>query len=219
MDDFVAITPVNFFQLNFDCHYLPTGFPRLGSGNIKKYTVPSTSDLCSEPSFAHLAFGWNKEGLEFYIQVNQPARKSNVSEITKGDSVELFIDTRDVKSAGFNTRFCHHFFFLPEMAEGQGAKEKTHFRTEDRHELCDPKDLKVKALLKHNAYVLQIFIPSQCLYGYDPEQFDRLGFTYRINRPNGPSQHFSVVSEDYQVDQQPSLWSSVKLVQENSSSR
>lgn len=59
---------------------------------------------------------------------------------------------------------------------------------------------------------MKIFIPSQCLYGYDPKQFDRLGFTYRINRAGGQPQHFSVISQEYQIDQQPSLWGSIKLV-------
>lgn len=215
MDDFVPITPINFFQISFDCYKIPVGFPKFTAANFKKYEVPDTASLCAEPSFAKVAMGWNVEGLEFFIQVNQPAKRSNYPAITKGDGVELLIDTRDVKTAGFNTRFCHHFFFLPEAVDGHVAEEITKFRTEDIHDLCNAKDLKLKTQIKHNSYILQIFIPTQCLYGYDPEQFDRLGFTYRINRPDGPSQHLSVVTDDYQIDQQPSLWSSVKLVNEN----
>jgi len=215
MDDLVAITPVNFFQISFDCYQVPEGFPKFNANNSKKYELPDLSDLCAEPSFASLAMGWNGEGVEFFVQVNQPARRSFFPDVSRGDSLELFIDTRDVKSAGFNTRFCHHFFFMPEAIEGHYAGEITRFRTEDIHPLCDAKDLKLKATLKRDGYNLQIFIPTQCLYGYDPEQFDRLGFSYRINRPDGPAQHFSVVTDDYQVDQQPSLWSSAKLVKEN----
>jgi hypothetical protein len=122
------------------------------------------------------------------------------------------IDTRDVKTAGFNTRFCHHFFFLSEPVEGLVAGEITRFRTEDTHELCDPQDLKVISSRKKNSYTMNLFIPGSCLYGYDPDQFNRLGFTYRLNRAHGFPQHFSVVSEDYQIEQQPSLWSSLRLI-------
>ena len=122
------------------------------------------------------------------------------------------IDTRDLKSAGFNTRFCHHFYFLAQAVEGQQAGEITHFRTEDRHPLCDSQALECQIKSSSKDYILQIFIPSQCLYGYDPKQFDRLGFTYRINRVGGHPQHFTVVSEEYQIDQQPSLWGSLRLV-------
>lgn len=214
VDDFVALTPINFFQLNIDCHQVGSPFPRLVSPS-KKYYLPDLSDLSSEPSFAKVAMGWNREGLELLLETGKPVRHCHYPDVSRGDSFEVFIDTRDVKTAGFNTRFCHHFFFLPEAVEGHHAGEITRFRTEDVHELCDPKELKVKAHLKANNYSLNIFIPAQCLYGYDPEQFDRLGFTYRVNRPDGPAQHFSVSTEDYQIDQQPSLWSSINLVKEN----
>ena len=208
MDDLVPITPVNFFQLSWECFYVPAG----GMTSLKKHALPDLSDLCSEPYFAKVAMGWNKEGLEFFIEIGQPARRSNYPEVLRGDSVELFIDTRDVKTSGFNTRFCHHFFFLPEEVDGHVAGEITRFRTEDVHDLCSPKELRVKTLLKSHNYTLQIVIPAACLNGFDPEQFDRLGFAYRINRPDGPPQHFSAVTDDYGIDQQPSLWSSVKLV-------
>ena len=193
-------------------------FPRLVNP-AKKYFLPDLSDLCSEPSFARAALGWNKDGLELFLEADKPVRHCHYPDVTRGDSFEVFIDTRDVKTSGFNTRFCHHFFFLPEAVEGHQAGEITRFRTEDIHELCDPKDLKIKANLQNRSYTLNIFIPAQCLYGYDPEQFDRMGFTYRVNRPDGPAQHFAVITEDYQIDQQPSLWSSIKLVKENASSR
>jgi hypothetical protein len=208
MDDLVPITPVNFFHLSLECSPVKPG----GLTSLKEHALPDLSDLCAEPYFAKVAMGWNKEGLEFFVEVGQPARRSHYPDVTRGDSVELFIDTRDVKTAGFNTRFCHHFFFLPEAVDDHSAGEITRFRTEDVHELCDPRELRVKTHLKSHNYTLQIGIPAHCLHGYDPEQFDRLGFSYRINRPDGPPQHFSVVSEDYQVEQQPSLWSSVKLV-------
>ncbi|MFQ5729983.1 MAG: sugar-binding protein, partial [Waddliaceae bacterium] len=158
------------------------------------------------------AMGWKKEGIEFLFKVDKKFEEAFYPDVVRGDSVEIFIDTRNVKTSGYNTRFCHHFFFLPEAVEGHQAGELTHFRTEDVHELCDPSELKIKAQVKTNQYTLHIWIPRECLYGYDPEPFDRLGFSYRINRPYWESQHFSVVTEDYQLEQQPSLWSSLRLV-------
>ena len=101
---------------------------------------------------------------------------------------------------------------MPEPLEGIQAGELTRFSTEDKHELCDPKDLKVKSQIGSRSYSMKIFIPSHCLVGYDPEQFDRLGFTYRINRSHKDPQHFSVVTQDFQIEQQPSLWASLKLL-------
>lgn len=215
-DELIPITPVNFFQISAECHQLPiqkgSSFPRLTKQNYRKYLLPDTSSLCAEEPFASVAIGWQPEGVELYVLVDHPFRKAVHPDVERGDSVEVFIDTRDVKTAGFNTRFCHHFFFLAEGVEGHFAGEITHFRTEDVHPLCDPNDLKVKTINQKGGYALHIFIPSHCLHGYDPEQFNRLGFSYRINRAEGFPQHFSVVTEDYQIDQQPSLWGSLKLI-------
>lgn len=205
-----SLSPVNFFALSCDCKYLKKEkFPTLSS-----YALPSTHKLCHEYPFTKVAMGWNEEGLGFQIQVNQPFIKSTYPDVTKGDSIELFIDTRDLKSAGFNTRFCHHFFFLPQQVDDQPQwAEITRFRTEDRHDLCDSSNLVCETKFEKDSYKIKIFIPSQCLYGYDPKQFDRLGFTYRINRTGGQAQHFSVCSDEYQIDQQPSLWASLKLIE------
>lgn len=209
-DQVFSLAPIDFFQIQANCYYLkPNGFPNLTLRNATKYLLPNTSTLCVEEQFADIYIGWNEEGIEILANIKAP-----VTQVAwpRGDSVELFFDTRDVKTSGYNTRFCHHFFFLPESVDGQIAGEITRFRTEDTHDLCDPNDLQVKLSSKNGSYQLNIFVPSQCLHGYDPEQFDRMGFTYRINRATGPSQHFSVVTEEFQLEQQPSLWSSLRLV-------
>lgn len=208
-----SIAPINFFQLSALCKRLEGNtFPRLTTRNYQKYLLPDTSSLCAEEHFADIAMGWTGEGIEIMALVKEPFRQAFYPEVMRGDSIEVFLDTRDVKTSGFNTRFCHHFFFLPEAIEGRIAGEITRFRTEDAHELCDPNDLTVKTQLKNNSYFINIFIPNQSLHGYDPNQFDRLGFSYRINRAHGSSQHFSAISEEFQIEQQPSLWSSLKLV-------
>ncbi len=204
-----SLNPVQFFALSCDCSYL---IQKEQMPSLITHALPSTQRLTREEHFAKVALGWNEEGIAIQVQVNQPASESFYPKIEEGDSVELFIDTRDLKSTGFNTRFCHHFFFLPQAVEGVTKGEKTHFRTEDKHSLCDPQALHCQTQLRRNHYLMKIFISTQCLYGYDSRQFDRLGFTYRINRPKGKPQHFTVVSQDYQLEQQPSLWGSIKLV-------
>ncbi|MEI8124904.1 MAG: hypothetical protein WCG42_04045 [Parachlamydiaceae bacterium] len=209
-EDFVPITPVNCFQIQGTCHRIDRS--KGEKVQAKKFLLPDTSSLCAEESFADVSMGWHEEGLEFHVAVNVPFRGVSYPSVDLGDSVELFIDTRDVKTSGFNTRFCHHFFFLPEGVDGHFAGEITHFRTEDIHPLCEPNELKVKSTIKKNGYTLDIFIPAHCLHGYDPVQFNRLGFSYRINRSGGFPQHFSVITDDFAVEQQPSLLASFNLL-------
>lgn len=214
--EIAAFNPVNFFQLAVDCLQLPAPKKNaadfvLDGKNFAAYRLPSTTELTNDPSFAEVALGWRLDGVEACVKVARPFNKVCYPQVHLGDSVELFIDTRDIKTSGYNTRFCHHFFFLPEALEGRQAGELTRFRSEDAHELCDPDELRVKSVVKKNEYTLHVFIPATCLQGYDPDQFGRLGFTYRINHA-GYSQHFSVVTQEYQLEQQPSLWSSLRLI-------
>ncbi len=215
MDNIAPLTPVNFFQLQFDCRYLPLQAKKLFGlqlSNYTKYLLPDTSALTHEDYFAEVALGWNEEGLEIFALINEPFQKSTYPNLERGDGLEVCIDTRNIKTSGYNTRFCHHFFCLAEPLDDQQAGEITKFRTEDTHPLCDKDDLKVLRNLKKNSYTLQLLVPAHCLFGYDPEQVGMLGFTYRINRAGGDSQHFSVSSGDFQFQQQPSLWANLRLV-------
>jgi hypothetical protein len=213
MDDFVSLSSLNFFQLQTNClRFEKTKEGFLPKSTLERYYLPDTTGLSGEDVFAQVALGWNSEGIGCTILVKEPFVEAHYPEIQKGNRVKLFLDTRDMKNTGFNTRFCHHFFFLPKEVDEVSRGEMTHFRTEDIHELCDPKELQLKSAFSTKEHTIQIFIPRQCLYGYDPEQFDRLGFTYRINRPKMPAQHFVVLSSEFQIDQQPSLWASLRLI-------
>lgn len=207
-EGFVPLSPISFFKLQWDCPYLKEG----QSLKQDKYKLSDTSALCHEESFASLYMGWNEKGLHFLCHSQVPFKDAFYPDITRGDSVELFIDTRDMKQSSSNTKFCHHFFFLPQSIDGHKAEEITHFRTDDAHDLCDPKELHLSSEIQTSGYLLKILIPSSCLFGYDPKQFQRLGFTYRINRYGYPSQHFAAITAEFPIEQQPSLWGSVGLV-------
>lgn len=213
-ESFIPLTPVNFFSLEFDCFYLPREFAGKKL-NEPAYTLPDTSKLCLEEAFAKLSMGWNEEGLYFLCLVNTPFRDAFYPAINRGDSLELFIDTRAVKKTGFCDKFCHHFFFLPKEVDGMKAGEITRFRGDDSHEICNSKELHLESDIHKRGYSLKIFIPSYCLHGYDPVECDRLRFTYRINRCDGAPQHFSATSDEYAIEQYPSLWSRVALIHED----
>lgn len=215
MEENISLTPINFFQIGIECKRLPPDKQApfsLTMKNYQKYLLPDLSTLNGSDRFAKVALGWSPDGLELFSYVDVPYARAYYPQFEKGDSFELCIDTRDVKTSGYNTRFCHHFVFLPEAVEGISAAEITKFRTEDAHELCLSSDLQVKSTLKSNHYLLQCFIPAQCLQGYDPDQFERLGMTYRVNRSVGSPEQFSVLAEEFKFQEQPSLWASVRLI-------
>jgi hypothetical protein len=218
MDDdaWIKLSPVNFFQYSIDCHQIEiepsaTLSKRLATAH---YQLPNLAPLCNEEAFAQVYTGWNTEGLAVHIAVNAPFTRAHYPEITRGDSIEIMIDTRDIKTSGYNTRFCHRFFCFAEPLEGIQAGELTHFRSEEEsHPLCDGEELVVKATVRPTSYNTTLLIPTNCLVGYDPASFGRLGFTYRVNRTGQPAQHFSAITDEFQIEQQPSLWASLELVQ------
>ncbi|NGX53831.1 MAG: hypothetical protein K1000chlam4_00551 [Chlamydiae bacterium] len=272
LEDLEPLTPVHFFALGAECHHY-SGRKELPLP--KKHLLSDLSDLTGDQTFAEVSLGWSKKGITATIRVSRSTIEPFFPDFTAGDSVEFFIDTRDVKTSGSNTRFCHHFYFLPLPVQTNGesiqAGEVTRFRTDDSHELCDSsllyvacererkKNVSVQrvsrlkgssccdssgSLRRVNSqsaideeqnygdgaagrdkgtgkpserlqkYTLQLFIPAVALHGYDPSQFDRLGFTYRINRYDDTPQHFSASSEDFSIEQYPSTWASLKLIKE-----
>ncbi|MBS0605472.1 MAG: hypothetical protein JSR57_00865 [Verrucomicrobia bacterium] len=204
-----ALAPLDFFSVATPVRY---GKALSSSKRLKPaFFLPNTSAFLGEEAFADVALSWSEEGLVAEATVNQPFEGAHYPRFSEGDALELFIDTRDLKNAGFVTRFCHHFVILPQEVQGIRALEITHFRTEDSHPLCDPSELQVDFAFDKKSYWLRAVIPASCLHGYDPDHFDRLGFTYRLNRPHGGPQHFALRSHDWAIDQNPRLWATLKL--------
>jgi hypothetical protein len=170
--------------------------------------------MLGEESFADLYCGWSEERLAFACDVHLPFTRVIEGDFRKGDSLELFIDTRDLKSKGVISRFCHHFVFTPGELQGFHGREVTRFRNEDIHRLCHPEDLQVEVDIQAKGYRLDIEIPTQCLFGFDPVASPRIGFTYRLNRSGGAPQHFAVSSEEYAIEQHPATWGTFKLEKE-----
>ncbi len=216
LSDLQPLSPLHFFQFQLSCQRLPAGkkspiLPQLSDSERKRFLLPHLASVSGEEEFAEIWLGWQPEGWECLARVTVPYQRVSYPNISKGDSLELFIDTRDLKNVGTVTRFCHHFFFLPEAVEGEQKGEITHFRGEERHDLCEAGSLFLQAKQTKQGYELAIRIPTECLHGFDPDQCERVGFTYRLNRASGNPQHFNVSGEEYSFEQQPALWSSLKL--------
>lgn len=193
------LAPLHFFRLHVDV-------------KKKGSLLPKTSSFLGEESFADVTLAWSERGIVVQVDVHQKFEEAVYPKYEEGDAMELFFDTRDLKEAGFPTRFCHHFLVLPQEVQGIQALELTRFRNEDSHPLCEPEAIKVKTSIKPRGYQTTIEFPSEILHGYDPNSFDRLGFTYCIHRPKKESQHFAVSSSYVAVAQHPSLWATCELV-------
>lgn len=124
-------------------------------------------------AFATVSMAWQesrpKAGLYFFIDVQNANPQVTFPKIEDGDSVELFIDTKNLKTARTTHRFCHHFYFLPERVEGVMAKEVTRFRTEDSHPLAESADLEVQVVRKKKATAMRSSSPIDASLAFNPK--------------------------------------------------
>lgn len=208
-EELPALNPLEFFTLEGELKYSKT--PPSSRAMRGNYALTDISEWLAEERFAQVGLAWSEAGIFISVFVDKPFEEASYPRFAEGDAVELFFDTRDLKTAGFATRFCHQFIFLPQPVQGISAQETTHFRTEDTHSLCDSADLQVTAEIGKKDYELQIFIPAHCLHGFDPSSFERIGFTYRIHRYRGDPQHFALSSQHFSIEQHPRLWASFKF--------
>ncbi|GAB4190836.1 MAG: hypothetical protein Tsb0015_12400 [Simkaniaceae bacterium] len=209
-EEIPAIRPLSFFALEHDIPYMPAAIGR--KKFLKKpFLLPSSEILTGEEDFADIAMGWNEEGIYLALEIRQPFEQSNFPAFSKGDALEVFLDTRGQKTRSI-TKFCHHFVFLPVEVNDIKALEITKFRMEDSHELADPSVLLVETQFAAKSYCMSIHITRDALYGFDPNQSKNLGFTYILHRKEGKPQSFSCAPQEYHVAKHPQLWASCKLL-------
>lgn len=203
LEQLPALPPLQFFSVEVDIKY--------GKEVKKNHLLPEFTDLIGEVHFADVSLAWNEEAILLKVDVKKPFEEAFYPDYEKGDAFDFFFDTRDLKTTGVPTRFCHHFLVLPKEVQGVRVQELSKFRAEDSHPLCDSTDIFVETDFSSKGYQLTLAFPSAVLHGYEPHSFDRLGFTYRIHRSGGNPQHFATSSLFYKIEQQPSLWASLKL--------
>jgi hypothetical protein len=204
-----ALEPLHFFSISLEGAYLKENTPFQ-----KKHLLPSTFKYFNQEEEAKVFFGFNEKGLRFQFQVFTEVKEVVYPDYRKGDSIELFIDTRNLQSAGYITKFCHHFVLFPSKVEGFFIKEVTRFRNDDAHFLAESKDFQVEVDAQKKFYLIDVFIPSFSLHGYDISKFDKLGFTYRINITGRDPINFSLSPKEFVIERNPYFWSTLTLKNE-----
>lgn len=205
LENMDPLLPADFFSYHIAIPYLKDL-----AAPLKSKPLLDLCDLLDEEKFADVSLGWNEEGIAGKAVIHKPFKESLFPAYEKGDSLELFISTREIKK-GSATRFCHHFVFLAGEVQGIQAQEVTRFRSEDSHPLCSASDLTIQCHAEKESYELRFQISENALHGFDPEQFPKLYFAYRVNRSKAKPQHFPFSSDRFDMLANPSLWASITL--------
>ena len=188
--------------------------------------LPDLGGLDSVPSFATLRAGWNEAGLGFRLEV--VGKKMPVfvdpNDPTDSDGVHLWIDTRNTQSIHRASRYCHHFAFWPiadnwtkSVSKGNGggapagAQQLVIALAKEDAPMNRAGQLKSVSRPAKRGYELDIWIPAECLQGYDRESNPLLGFYYAV-RDAELGEQFLTVGREFPFDHDPSLWSTLELV-------
>ena len=152
---------------------------------------PDLNPLDDAASFAKIQAGWNEDGIGFRVSVT--GKKMPVAdtpdEPRESDGFQLWLDTRNTQSIHRASRFCHHFAFLPASRASGGRGKKNGAGTAYQFAIALAKEdassnraglLRTASKAVAGGYVLDAWIPAECLTGYDPNANPLLGFYYVV---------------------------------------
>ena len=213
------IDPTFLFRFSVPCYYASS--PR-GNGQFElgpEYRLPSLSELDGRPQFADFRLGWNEDGLVIRLCVKGKSQSPwcRQNRMEDSDGLQVWLDTRagvNVHRAG---RYSHRFGFLP-CGGGQGfqmpvADQMLIHRARENAEPVRPGQLKLHRSLEPDGYILSCRLPAAALTGYDPAQYERIGFTYAVvDRELG--WQTMTVGPELPFTEDPSLWATLELVRE-----
>ena len=187
--------------------------------------LPDLGGLDAATSFASLRAGWNDAGLGFRLEVG--AKKMPVyadsNDPTQSDGLQLWIDTRNTQSVHRASRFCHSFVFWPiptnwpkgsakEDGGAAGSQQLAIALAKEDAPMGRAGLLRSVSRPHRGGYQMDIWIPAECLQGYDRESNPVLGFYYAV-RDAELGEQFLTVGREFPFDHDPSLWSTLELTQ------
>ncbi|OGN61429.1 MAG: hypothetical protein A3F40_01285 [Chlamydiae bacterium RIFCSPHIGHO2_12_FULL_27_8] len=198
------INALNFFDLSLDIYK----FESIAKLVSKKYLLPSFSNLLEEEEFAKVYIAYASDGIYLHFEINAPFTKGSMQETSKGDLIEIFIDSRALKTKGYLTKYSHHFVFV---ADEEFGNEVTRFKFDDMHDICDRKFLKADSIIKPEKYMMTIKIDKDAIYGFNPKETKFLSFCYQINRYLLPNQTLNISSQEHKIEKSPHLWAKLNF--------
>ncbi|MEE2752951.1 MAG: hypothetical protein VX910_03135 [Candidatus Latescibacterota bacterium] len=182
-------------------------------GWSERNKLPDLMALDQKDNYADVYIGWNADGIYFGVNAKgSPGLEVDPKRPLKGDGVQIWIDTRDVREAHRASRFCHHFYFLPTggRSDGPVAGQVRIRRAREQGKPCEPQNISVFSRVSKKGFRLSAFLPADILNGFEPEDNNRFGFTYLI-RDRKLGRQCWTADEPLPVGYDPSLWGTITL--------
>jgi hypothetical protein len=213
-----------YFRVALSCPRLD-GVPRSGKGRLldlpESCRLPELCRLDGREPWAEVRTAWNASGLGLAFEVTgKPGPIVHDPVLADAsDGVQVWIDTRDTRNVHRATRFCHRYSVVLVPSKGTDLDVKVALRPIHRAQ-ADPPKVRADAVVARadrirKGWRLEVFFPAESLHGFDPETNRRLGFCYQVTDPDRGDQ-FLGVGRDFPVAEDPSLWATLELRDEES---
>src|SRR5206468_262810 len=126
------------------------------------------------------------------------------------------VDARDTRDVSRATRFCHRFSAAlrlqrPGKSLVVEVSQKPIARAISDPPMARAGQIEARADLSRTGWTLEVYLPASVLNGFDPDTNRRLGFAYQVSDPIREDQ-FLGVGRDFPIGENPSLWSTIELV-------
>lgn len=215
-----SLLPHRFlFRYSFPVRYTAK-LPRAGKkllGLDETHRLPETAALDGGTTLGDLRLAWNETGLGISLHVRGKKHPvtGDTGNLEQSDVLFVWIDTRNTQNIHRASRFCHQFCLMaagnPEDDRAPHAFQSPIPRAREEAPLCKPEDLRVSTDAAKGGYLLEAWLPSKALHGFDPEAQPRLGFYYYLHDTELGDQYLTVGPE-FPFAADPSLWGTLELV-------
>ncbi len=206
-----------FFRFSIPCLYrAPVWNPNRNVLNVA-YRLAGVAELEEMARSTDFRMAWSEEGLAFSVSVfgKRQSPWCRTSRPEDSDGVQVWIDTRDVHGVHRAGRFCHRFLFMPAGGGSRLNQPVVQWLPINRAKE-HPKAIKaglaqIRSARQADGYVVEGFLPTAILTGFNPQECPRLGFTYAVfDRELGEQTFVAGSPMPYRED--PSLWATIELV-------
>ena len=212
-----ALLAPNFlFRYSVPCRYKGELWTAKGAQLDEKYALPFFGELEGKRKYAELRAAWSEEGLAFALRVEGKSQPPwcRTTKIEDSDGLQLWIDTRNTQNIHRAGRFCHRFAFFP-TGIGQSGNEPFAAQLGINRAKESPREIprgamQCRSQRAKDGYLLEAFLSSEALTGFNPVDQPQLGFFYAVLDKELGQQTFSLGPE-FPFDDDPSLWGTLQL--------
>ncbi|HLA84356.1 MAG TPA: hypothetical protein VJL29_06155 [Thermoguttaceae bacterium] len=213
------LPPRSLFRFSIPCRHGASIWTAKGTSLGPECALPNFAELEQPGAVPEVRVGWNASGLALRFEIHGKRQDlwCRAKMPDESDGVQIWLDTRDVKTVHRAGRFCHRLFFLP----GGGGRDQSQpvagtlpiSRAKELHAPIHESQLKVLSQKRAGGYILHICISADALTGFDPDEHPRLGFTYAVfDRELG--EHTLAAGGETAYREDPSLWATLELMRE-----